>query len=136
MRMHPWFECGEFQRSTFQQTSHHLRQPLPHTVIMQFENTNEDARCSGQSLIALPLTPNRYLHMHRPRYTQSENDTLLQAHQRAQYSLYAHAAAYLATGLSGTGLNAPCRPSMQALWVLQEPELSLSGAINVVWHAM
>ena len=59
--------------------------------------------------------------MHRQRYTRSENDTLLQVHQRAQYSLYAHAAAYLATGLSGTGLNAPCRPSMQAIWMLQEP---------------
>jgi len=74
--------------------------------------------------------------MHRQRYTQRENDTLLQARQIAQYSLYAHAAAYSATGLSGTGLTAPCRPSMPAIWVLQEPELSLSGAINVVWHAM
>jgi len=23
-----------------------------------------------------------------------------------------------------------------AIWVLQEPQLSLSGATNVVWHAM
>ena len=103
---------------------------------MQFEKTNEDERCSGQSLIALPLTPNRYLHMHRQRYTQSENDTSLQARQRAQYSLYAHAAPYSATGLSGTGLTVPCRPSVPAIWVLQEPQLSLSGATNVVWHAM
>jgi len=75
---------------------------------MQFENTNEDARFSGQSLIALPLTPNRYLHMHRQRYTQSENDTLLQAHQRAQYSLYVCARGSLLS--NGTEWHGPQRP--------------------------